>query len=152
MIQGMKGLHLLALNAAFSALLILAATQQAGAQRAPAGGGPRNAIPSGGGQMGDVGHRDRGHKRVGDVFLIDQDVVEVVEVEKAAPAAAPAAPPAAEPATAPEKREPYKIGRSYASLPGGCMKMIEDGASYYFCGGEEWYQLVGGKYKAVDQP
>ena len=142
MIQGMKGLHLLALNAAFSALLILAATQQAGAQRAP----------SGGGQMGDVGHRDRGHKRVGDVFLIDQDVVEVVEVEKAAPAAAPAAPPAAEPATAPEKREPYKIGRSYASLPGGCMKMIEDGASYYFCGGEEWYQLVGGKYKAVDQP
>ena len=47
------------------------------------------------------------------------------------------------------KRKPYAVGSSYSSLPSGCMKLIEDGASYYFCGGEEWYRLVGKQYRAV---
>ena len=165
----MKGLQLLALNAALSAMLIVAAAAEVDAQRQPAGSGPRNSIPSGGGQsgmggatgVGGVGDHDgrgdrdgRGHKRDGDVFLIDEDVVEVVEVEKEAkPAEAAAAVPAAAPAVAEEKREPYKIGNSYDSLPPGCMKLIQDGSSYYFCGGAEWYQSVGGgQYKAVEQP
>jgi hypothetical protein len=41
------------------------------------------------------------------------------------------------------------IGASYASLPGGCMKMIEEGASYYYCGGGEWYKQTGKLYRAV---
>lgn len=142
---------------ALCALLLLSAA--ADAQRQPAGGGPRNAIPSGGGQAGDASPRDRGErggrgdKRFrGDVFLIENEVVEVVEKEVPAAAGAPAA-PAAAPAAAPEeKREPYKVGNSYDTLPPGCMKMIQDGASYYFCGGGEWYQRVGGQYKAVEQP
>ena len=52
----------------------------------------------------------------------------------------------------PPPREPYVIGKSYASLPGPCMKMIEDGVSFYHCGGE-WYRQVGSgsgvTYKAV---
>jgi len=55
----------------------------------------------------------------------------------------------------PPPREPYVIGKSYASLPGGCMKMIEDAASYYLCSGE-WYRQVGSgsaaRYKAIVQP
>lgn len=160
----MKGLHLLALNAALSAMLIVAAAAEVDAQRQPAGSGPRNPIPSGGGQggmggqdgLGDPdgrGDRDgRGHKRDGDVFLIDEDVVEVVEVEKEAkPDAAAAAVPAAAPAAV-EKREPYKIGNSYTSLPPGCMKLIQDGAFYYLCSGD-WYQQLGrDQYAAVKAP
>jgi hypothetical protein len=43
------------------------------------------------------------------------------------------------------------IGASYASLPGGCMKWIEGGASYYYCGGE-WYRQLGKQYRAVARP
>jgi hypothetical protein len=36
------------------------------------------------------------------------------------------------------------------------MKLIEDGASYYFCGGGEWYRQTGdgsgAKYRAVARP
>jgi len=43
----------------------------------------------------------------------------------------------------------------YDSLPSPCMKMIEDGASYYHCSGE-WYLQVGSgsavEYKAVQAP
>ena len=156
----MKGLHLLGISAVMSALLIVSAAAEADAQRQPAGSGPRNPISTGGGQSGpsDLGKQDgrgdrdgRGRKRVGDVWIIDEDVVEVVEVEKEAkPAAAAAAAPAAAPVA--EKREPYKIGNSYSSLPSGCMKLIQDGASYYFCSGGEWYQKVDGQYLAVAQP
>ena len=53
-------------------------------------------------------------------------------------------------------RKPYVIGGTYASLPPqGCMKLIEDGASYYFCSGE-WYRQLGAgrgaKYRAVARP
>ena len=96
--------------------------------------------------------RGDGRKLVGDVWIIENEVVEVVEVpvEKAAAAAAPA--PAAPAKEEPKPREPYVIGNSYSSLPGGCMKILQDGASYYLCNGD-WYQAVGGgQYKAVRQP
>jgi hypothetical protein len=44
------------------------------------------------------------------------------------------------------------IGASYAELPGGCMKWIEGGASYYYCGGGEWYRQLGKQYRAVARP
>ena len=46
-------------------------------------------------------------------------------------------------------RKPYAIGATYASLPGGCMKLIEEGDSYYYCGGGEWYRQTGKQYQAV---
>jgi hypothetical protein len=136
----MKGVQLLV------ALLALASAQ-AVAQQRPVGGGPRNDFPSG--ERSSV----IGRERVSDVFLIDQQVIQVVEPkEEAKPAEA--APPAAAPAPAPpaEPRKPYAIGEMYKSLPGSCMKLIQDGASYYLCSGE-WYQQVGGgQYKAVEAP
>ncbi len=50
------------------------------------------------------------------------------------------------------KRKPYAIGSSYASLPGGCMKMIDEGVSFYYCGGGEWYKQAGKLYRAVAKP
>ena len=55
----------------------------------------------------------------------------------------------------PEPREPHVIGKTYASLPGGCMKMIDEGVSYYGCSGE-WYRETGSgssiRYTAVKAP
>jgi hypothetical protein len=51
----------------------------------------------------------------------------------------------------PPPRKPYVIGASYASLPSGCMKMVEAGGSYFYCGGE-WYRQVGSGYRAVREP
>jgi hypothetical protein len=136
----MKGLHLLAVSAAMSALLIFAATGAA-AQSRPVGGGPRHLPPPSvnGPILGFPG-----------VFVVEREVVHIIEREvvRDVPPAAPAAP-------APEPRKPYAIGSSYASLPGGCMKLIADGASYYHCSGE-WYQRVTGgsgvQYVAVVGP
>ncbi len=58
----------------------------------------------------------------------------------------PAEPPERAPPPAPPK--PYVLGRSYASLPGGCMKIVERSASYFRCSGK-WYRQVGARYKAV---
>ena len=133
-----------------SALLVLAAAKAGAQQQRPVGGGPRNTIPSTG-ERGSVVSRER----VSDVFLIEQNVVQVVEQkEEANPSDTAAAPPApaALPPPEPEPRKPYAIGNVYSTLPGSCMKLIQDGASYYLCSGE-WYQLVGsGEYKAVRSP
>jgi hypothetical protein len=59
--------------------------------------------------------------------------------------------PAAPPPPAPAPRKPYVLGRIYDSLPGGCLKLLQDGASYYHCSGE-WYRQVGSEYKAVRMP
>ena len=120
------------------ALLILGAAE-AGAQRGPPGTivSPRH-----------LGH-GHGHGRGfhgGGFYVIDREVVIEREVVREVPAAPPAA--AAAP---PEPRKPYVIGRTYASLPGGCMKLIERGASYYICSGD-WYRQVGSQYKAVARP
>jgi hypothetical protein len=81
-------------------------------------------------------------------------VVERVQViEREVVKEAPPPPPPAEPA--PPPRKPYAIGESYSSLPSPCMKMIQDGASYYHCSGEWYRQVSGGKdgpYLAVAAP
>jgi len=139
----MKAPHLLAVGAATAASLIFAASG-AEAQQRPMGGGMRNPIPSNGSGMHDR-HRFFLPFFVGDreTVIIEREVVREVPV-----VVEPSPPP-------PPPREPYVIGKSYASLPGGCMKMIEEGASYYLCSGE-WYRQVGGgsaaKYRAVAQP
>ena len=71
------------------------------------------------------------------------DVV-VVHDQPAEPPSPPTLPPA--------PKEPWVMGRTYASLPGGCMKMVEKAASYFYCGGD-WYRQVGSRsYKAVGKP
>jgi hypothetical protein len=76
----------------------------------------------------------------------DHDVVTHVierEVVREVPVVAPALPP---------PREPYVIGHSYDSLPGGCLKLVEGSARYFMCSGE-WYREVGrSQYKAVESP
>lgn len=50
---------------------------------------------------------------------------------------------------------PYVIGNNYDWLPGACMKMIEGGASYYYCRGEWYRQIREGRsplYWAVARP
>ena len=137
-----KYAHLLALTAAASALLIFAATQ-ADAQQRPTTGG-RIDLPSRSNHFSwERGHGFRGG--FGGVWVVERDVPVIVErevvVREVQAPAEPALPP----------RDPYVIGKSYASLPGGCMKMIEPGASYYWCSGE-WYRQVGKEYRAVRQP
>src|SRR5205085_12642065 len=67
-------------------------------------------------------------------YYVEHDVVRVIEREVVhdAPPAPPPPPP----------RKPYVLGKSYAALPGGCMKLLQDGAAYYYCSGE-WYREVG---------
>jgi hypothetical protein len=135
----MKGLHLLAISAAMSVLLIFAAAE-ADAQRRPAGGGLRTMPPV---------PRDP----IQNFIIVETEVIQTVEPETdekqaVTPPADPAPPP-------PEPRKPYAIGSTYSSIPSGCMKLIEVGASYYHCNGE-WYQSVssgnGAQYLAVRMP
>ena len=82
------------------------------------------------------------------VYVVERVQVIEREVVKEVPAPPPPEPP-------PPPRKPYAIGASYDTLPGGCMKMIQDGDSYYLCSGE-WYRKVGTEsgvtYKAVKAP
>ena len=148
----MKYVHILGVSAVMAAALILAA-REAGAQDRPVGGVARNNIPGNMRGMGNAGlngdglHRGFHHGFGNGVWVIERDPV---VIEREVIREVPVAVPAAEPAPAP--REPYVIGKSYASLPGGCMKLIDEGVSYYLCSGE-WYQQVGtgrsSQYKAV---
>ena len=82
----------------------------------------------------------------GGVIFVEREYVPVVVEEPARdePAAPPPAPP-------PDPRKPWVLGRVYSALPGGCMKLLQDGAAYYRCSGE-WYLQVGSQYKAVRVP
>lgn len=129
----MNALHLLAMCAAAAALCAQADAQQRGV-----GSGFRRLPPPphhGGHFIGFPG-----------VFVVEREVVHVIERE----VVHEDPPPPPEPP--PPPREPYVIGKSYASLPGPCMKMIEEGASYYLCSGD-WYRQIGSgsavQYKAV---
>ena len=141
----MQLLHQLALSAAMSAMLIFAASEADAQQRSP--GGPRTNLTraNGGGLPVPRGHR---FATPFPVFLGERDTVYVVEREiiREVPAAPP--PP---PEPPPEPRKPHVVGASYASLPPGCMKMVEVGASFFYCSGE-WYRQVGKQYRAVARP
>jgi hypothetical protein len=141
----MKPFHLTPGNAAIFALLALAAASagtRAGAQQHPLPNFVAPPPPAHGGHM---------HGFHGGVFVIERDVVvdrEADRDDRPAAAPVPAAPP-------PPPRKPWVLGRSYSALPGGCLKLIEDGASYFGCSGE-WYRQVGtgsgAQYRAVAKP
>ena len=150
------------LPVATATFALLLAASEAGARPDAMGGGygtlPPNygSLPPNYGKLpgarppGHGGHpgrfRNRGFLN-GGVWVVEREVPVYIEREvvvREVPAEPPPPPPA--------PREPYVIGKSYASLPGGCMKLIEDGASYYYCSGE-WYRQMGdgrsATYKAV---
>ena len=130
---------------ASAAVVLLVGAGEAGAQQR-AGSGPRINIPS----RSNHFSWDRGqgfHGDSGGLWIVEREPV-IVEREVIREVAGPAAPPPAPP----EPRKPFVIGQSYASLPGGCMKIIEGAASYYYCGGGEWYRPVGKQYRAVEKP
>jgi hypothetical protein len=138
----MKAPNLLAVGAAAAAMIFAASGAEA--QQRPIGGAMRNPLPANGSGMHDR------HRFFLPFFWVEREGPVIIEREvvREVPVVVEPKPPA-------PPREPYKIGASYASLPGGCMKLIEDGASYYLCSGE-WYRQVGGgsavKYKAVARP
>jgi hypothetical protein len=43
------------------------------------------------------------------------------------------------------------IGRTYKSLPGACLKMVQAGGSYFHCS-VGWFRQVGALYRAVPMP
>ncbi|HEX8840638.1 MAG TPA: hypothetical protein VF750_09245 [Sphingomicrobium sp.] len=87
------------------------------------------------------------HGFIPGLVLYPEPVVvrDVVVVHDRAPEPPAPPPPPAKP------REPYVVGRTYKSLPGGCLKMVQGGASYFRCGGG-WYRQVGSGYRAVSRP
>ena len=92
------------------------------------------------------GFHHHGFGSGGFILYPETEVVHDVVVVHDAPAEPPAPPPP------PPPREPWVMGRTYASLPSGCMKMVEKAASYFYCGGD-WYRQVGARaYKAVSKP
>jgi len=138
-----KAPRLPAVNAAMCALLVLAAAP-AGAQHASVTSRPwLPPPPPPQGMQGGFN---------GGFILVEREYVPVVErevVREVTVAERPAAAP-------PPPRKPYVIGRNYSSLPPqACMKVIEDGTSYFYCSGE-WYRQVGAgsaaQYRAVAQP
>ena len=144
----MKYLHVFTLSAAMSAALIFGAFR-AHAEPRMVGGVPRNNFS--GHSNNFSWERGHGFKHgFGGVWVVEREVPVYVEV----PVAAPPVTPAPEQAQV-EKRKPYVIGASYDSLPGGCMKLIEEGVSYYYCSGD-WYRQAGwgrsATYKAVARP
>jgi hypothetical protein len=135
----LKAFHLTAVSAAMCALLALAPSPAAAQHPTIT---PHYAPPPNQGRMHGFHRFPRG-------FFVDREYVPVYVGDDARddtppPAAVPPPPP-------PAPRKPYVIGRSYSSLPDGCLKLIQDGASYYGCSGE-WYRQVGGGYQAVAQP
>ena len=141
MALGMQRKSLLAIGAAASALLALAPSEASAKSPGVGSGFRHRPVPP---PVADGFFGFPGVYVVERVHVIEREVVKEV----------PAVPPP-EPPPQPPPRKPYAIGASYDTLPGGCMKMIEDGASYYHCSGE-WYRQVGSgsaaRYEAVAKP
>jgi hypothetical protein len=148
----MKGLHLISMSAALSAWLVFAVS---GADAQSRQLGPRITLPSHSNHFS--WERGHGFKRgFPGIWIVEREVPVIVErvVEKQAPA-----PPSAAANSGTLNRDvpglprkPYVIGGTYASLPQGCMKMIEEGVSYFYCSGEWYRQVRAGRspqYKAV---
>ena len=93
-------------------------------------------------------HHHHGFGGGGFILYPETEVVHDVVVVHDQPAEPPAPPP-----PPPAPKEPWVMGRTYASLPPqGCMKMVEKAASYFYCGGD-WYRQVGSsEYRAIKKP
>lgn len=93
-------------------------------------------------------HRHHGFH--GAIILYERPIVvhDVVVVHDQAPE-----PPSPPPSPSPSKpRQRWVLGRSYGSLPGGCLKMLMGNGAFFDCSGE-WYRQVGARqYKAVAAP
>ena len=159
----MTSLHLSIASAAVAALMTLPASDaeaQARSSLPPTlfpngsfGSGPLGSVPPSAVGRYDGRHWGGRHGRHHRGFfpgfiIVEREVPVVIEREVVVREVAPAAPPPPPPAP----RKPFVVGQSYASLPGGCMKMIEGAASYYYCGGGEWYRPVGKQYRAIARP
>lgn len=137
---------LLAMGAA--AVAMLSASGAEAQQPHMIGGGPRSPPPGSPGRFHGGGFH--GGQGFFFPFYFEREVPVIVEREvvREVPVVVEPPPPP------PPPRKPYRIGASYASLPGGCMKSIEDGgrSTFYLCSGD-WYQQVGSgsgaTYKAV---
>ena len=140
----MKAIRLAAVSVAICTALVPAPAQSDAGQP---GGGLVVSPPPPAAQPGRFGGFNGGF------FFYEREYVPVV-VQQVVRDEKPADPPAAA-APAPSPRKPYVIGRTYSSLPGGCLKLIEDGVSYFQCNGQ-WYREVKGEgdtmYRAVARP
>jgi len=136
----MKAPHFPGLGAAAAALTIFAASAADAQRRVVIGGWGSPSRHHGGGL-----HGKRGFHVPYYVYEREPTVIIEREVVREVPVVVEAPPPP------PPPRKPYAIGASYASLPGGCMKLIEDGQSYYYCSGE-WYRQAGKQFRAVQGP
>ena len=139
----MKAPHFPGVGAAAAALLMVAASAAEAEPRVVIGGWSAPPRHHGGGLRGRHGR----HGFHVPYYVVEREPTVIIEREvvREVPVIVEAPPPP------PPPREPYVIGRSYASLPGGCMKLIEEGAAYYYCGGE-WYRQAGKQYRAVHAP
>jgi len=128
--------------------------QPGGGALFPSGGSlfPTPMPPQNGGRgsRGDLrgglhgGGRERGFIGGGGVIFYEEpQVVHDVVVVHDQPEPPPPPPP--------PPRDPYVVGRTYRSLPGSCLKMIQGSGSYFHCG-EGWYRQVGSLYRAVGMP
>ena len=147
----MTGFQLLALSVVSPALLILAASPANAQQQGAYGGGPRVTLPSHSNNFSWEGKPGFRGGFPGAFYVGDRETVTIIEREVVREV--PAQPAVVVPP--PEPRKPYVIGATYASLPGGCMKMIEGVTSYYYCDGEWYRQIAEGRspaYKAVAKP
>jgi hypothetical protein len=100
-----------------------------------------NSMPN---QTGVPGfHRHHGFHG-GIILYNEREVVhDVVAVHDQPPEPPPPPPP---------PRQRWVFGRSYGSLPGGCLKMLAAGGTFFDCSGE-WYRQVGARqYRAVNAP
>jgi hypothetical protein len=91
------------------------------------------------------GHHGHGFGRGGFILYDDEPEVvhDVVVVHDEAPGPPPPPPP---------PRQRWVLGRSYDSLPSGCLKMLTAGGAFFGCSGE-WYRQTGNaQYKAVGSP
>lgn len=130
----------------FLVAMSVLATAEAGAQQRPVSGA-RITFPSHAHNFsweGRHGFHNGFGGGFGGVWVIEQDVPVIVEREVVREV-----PVVVQPVAPPPPRKPYVIGSTYASLPGSCMKLIEEGVSYYYCGGDEWYRQTGKLYRAV---
>ena len=132
----MKAPHLTAAITAIAATLALAPAAASAQQTIPMKFGrapPRqNVITPGFGFGFPFVEREVVH------HVYEREIIREVPVEVAPP---------------PPPRAAFVVGKSYDSLPGGgCMKMIDSGATFFNCSGE-WYREVGSRqYKAVESP
>ena len=145
----MKYVHILGVSVVLSAALIFAASK-AHAQAGAASMVPRNPIIANNRGLGSAGMSGGGLDRGfhggfgGGVWVVEREPVVIErEVVREVPVPVPVEAAATKPTP-----KPYVIGNSYDALPGSCLKLIDDGVSYFYCSGD-WYRQEGKQYRAV---